>query len=72
MIVTHPMLDPRSLPPPLAPAVMMKMHATKLIMSVPNRTSHSWNNRVIVGRPASGISSLIEWKIRGKTAPTGR
>lgn len=68
IVATHPMLDPRSLPPPLAPAVMMKIHATKLIMSVPNRTSHSWNNRVIVGRPASGISSLIEWKIKGKTA----
>jgi hypothetical protein len=37
------------------------------ITKVPKRTSHSWNKRVMVGLCTSGISSLIEWKINGKT-----
>lgn len=66
-LMTHPMLDPRSLPPPLAPAVRMNTQAIMLITRVPKSTSHSWNSRVTVGCDACGISSLMEWKIRGKT-----
>ena len=39
--VTYPILDPKSLPPLGDPEVRMKMHATKLTMSVPNKTNHS-------------------------------
>jgi hypothetical protein len=52
---THPMLDPKALPP--SPAARMKMHAIILRMRVRQSTSHSWYSLVIKGLEASGISS---------------
>lgn len=62
---THPILDPKSLPPFGDPEVRMKMHATKLTINVPKRTNHSWYSLVINGLWCSGISSLMEWNMTG-------
>ena len=60
-------LAPTSRPPSLEPAKRMKIQATRFTTRVPRRSSHSWNMRVTSGRDASGISSGMEWNMRGKT-----
>lgn len=65
--MTYPILPPTSLPPSADPAMRINMQATILSIKVTRRTSHSWYRRVISGCESAGISSAIEWKIRGKT-----
>lgn len=61
--LTYPMLDPNALPP--FPAMRMKIQAIMFKTSVADKRSHNWYRRVIRGRDASGISSAMEWKMRG-------
>lgn len=63
----YPMLEPRSLPQLDEPDARMQMHATMFTTRVPARTSHNWYSRVMMGCEASGISSRMEWKMRGKS-----
>lgn len=59
------MLVPRSFAASLAPAKTKRMQATMLMMRVNRRTSHSWYSLVMSGCESCGISSCMEWKIKG-------
>jgi hypothetical protein len=61
------MLAPRSRAPSGDPEMRIVIQATMLRIRVKARTSQSWKSRVIRGREASGISSEMSWKMRGKT-----
>jgi hypothetical protein len=50
-----------------APDVRIKIQAIMFMISVARRTSQSWKRRVMSGRKGTGISSDIEWNMRGKT-----
>jgi hypothetical protein len=58
---TYVILAARSRAPSLEPETRMKMQATMLMIRVSAKTSHSWNMRVMRGREASGISSVMSW-----------